>query len=231
MVQKAYNPGGTTIRVDTSSPDSFKAETLWDYEIFARAELAGGRASLSGNLFYYDMRNAQRAESIIVVTPSGRRAGFANQFNVPKARTLGAEGQARWRVDDALSARVAIGLLSTRVIDTDEESAALQGKQFDRAPHFSGTLAIDWRATERLQLSGQLRHHSAYFTDAENLFENRIGGGTNVDARAEYRLGKAAIFAQVRNLFDSFNLLDRFSDEAAEAEPPRTFAVGVETAF
>jgi outer membrane receptor protein involved in Fe transport len=72
MVQRAYNPGGTTIRVDTSRPDDFRAESLWDYEIFARAELAGGHATAEANLFYYDMRNAQRSKPILIRTPSGR---------------------------------------------------------------------------------------------------------------------------------------------------------------
>jgi outer membrane receptor protein involved in Fe transport len=78
MVQKAYNPGGTTIRLDTSSADNFKAETLWDYEIFARGSLFNGQLRFETNLFYYDMRDAQRAREFRIFTPSGRGAGFAD---------------------------------------------------------------------------------------------------------------------------------------------------------
>ena len=35
MAQRAFNPGGTTLRFDTGRPDNFEAETLWDYEAFA----------------------------------------------------------------------------------------------------------------------------------------------------------------------------------------------------
>ena len=231
MMQKAYNPGGTTIRVDTSSADNFKAETLWDYELFARAGLAGGSASAQANLFYYDMRNAQRSESFVVFTPSGLPAGFANLFNVPKARAYGAEAQLDWTITRALSAKLSAGLLATKVLATNAESADFAGKQFDRSPHFSGAVAIDWQPTGRTRLSMQARHHSAYFTDPENSADLRVGSATLVDARAEYRLKRFSIFAQVRNVLDSFAMRDLFTVNAGEAEDPRTFAIGVETRF
>lgn len=231
MVQKAYNPGGTTIRVDTASPDEFRAESLWDYEVFVRGNFADGRATAEANVFYYDMRDAQRSEGIIVRTPSGLPAGFANLFNVPKARSYGAEGQLSWKFSKSFSATTAIGLLGTKFVRGDEESAAFEGNEFDRSPHFTGSLAIDWRPTGRARLSAQVRHHSGYFTDPENSSDLRIGSGTNVDARAEYQIGGVSIYGQVRNLFDEFRMRDLFTPTAGEAEDARTFAIGVETRF
>lgn len=231
MVQKAYNPGGTTIRVDTLQADEFKAERLWDYELFAKARFAGGRGTASANLFYYDMRDAQRAEDILVRTPSGRFAGFANLFNVPKARTYGAEAELSWRVTDALSTRLAIGLLDTKIVRTEGESAVFHGNQFDRSPHFTGAAAVDWWATEKLRLSAQVRHHSPYFSDPQNRPGLRIGSGTNVDARVEYAVGRVSVFGQVRNLFDALNMLSLGSPTSGEAEDPRTFALGIEGSF
>jgi outer membrane receptor protein involved in Fe transport len=229
MVQKAYNPGGTTVRVDTSQVDNFRAETLWDYELFARTKLLGGRVTATANLFHYDMRNAQRSEPLIIVTPSGRLVGFANLFNVPKARTSGAEGQLDWRVSDTLSIGAAVGFLGTKFLRTDGESAAFHGSEFDRAPHFTGSAAIDWRPTDRLRLSAQLRHHSPFFGDPQNSPDLRVASGTSADARAEYRIGRLSYFAQVRNLFDAFNMLD--VGVPGEAEDPRTFSFGVEARY
>lgn len=231
LVQKAYNPGGMTFRFDTARLDEFKAETLWDYEIFARGDLAGRRASFAANLFYYDMRNAQRAQNINVFTPSGLRVGFANLFNVPKARSYGAEGQLDWRVNKQLSIGIAVGLLSTKVLKTDVESAALEGNTFDRSPHFTGSLAVDWKPIAPLRISARLRHHSSYFSDPGNSPAFRIGSARSVDLRAEYEIGQVALFGQVRNLFDTFNLRDLSSSTSGEAEPPRTFAVGLESRF
>ena len=238
MVQKAYNPGGTTIRVDTGRPDDFRAETLWDYELFARAEFADGRGSASANVFYYDMRDAQRSEGIFIPTPSGRFVGFANLFNVPKARSYGAEGQLSWRASPRLSASVAIGLLATKLMKTDDESANFAGNEFDRSPHFTGSVAVDWEPADKLRLSAQVRHHSGYFTDPQNTPQLRVHGGTITDARAEYQLGNVSIFAQVRNLFDTLSMRDLGDFDPAtgeplvgEAEDPRMIAIGLEARF
>ena len=238
MVQKAYNPGGTTIRVDTGRPDNFDAESLWDYEVFARANLAGGRATATANIFYYDMRNAQRLKGILIFTPTGNRVGFANLFNVPKARTYGAEAELDWHADDTLSGKIAIGLLGSKVVKTNAESADWIGNEFDRSPHFSGAIAVDWKPSERLRLSAQLKHHSPYFTDPENTPQIRVSSGTSVDGRAEFRLRAVTLFAQVRNLFNALNMRDLgdFDDVTGEpifgeAEGPRTIGVGIETRF
>jgi outer membrane receptor protein involved in Fe transport len=231
MIQKAYNPGGTTIRVDTSRPDNFRAETLWDYELFARGSLFDGALSFETNLFYYDMRDAQRSKEIRIFTPSGRGVGFADLFNVPKARSYGAEAQVYWRANKTLSAAIAIGLLGTKMVRTDTENAGLDGNQFDRSPHFSGSAAIDWKPTDRLRISAQARHHSPYFSDPENSPNIRIKSGTNVDARAEYRVGHVSIFAQVRNAFDALNIISLGDTDSGEAEDPRSFSIGLESGF
>jgi outer membrane receptor protein involved in Fe transport len=231
MVQKAYNPGGTTIRVDTSRADNFEAETLWDYELFARGSLLGGALKFETNLFYYDMENAQRAKEIRIFTPSGRRVGFADLFNVPKARTYGAEGQLRWQASPRLSASMAIGLLRTKVIETDSESIDLKGNEFDRSPRFTGSAAIDWRPTDRLRISAHARHRGPYYSDPENSPAIQIKSGTTVDGRAHYRIGRYSLFAQVRNVFNAFNLLDLSNPLSGEAEDPRRISVGIESDF
>ncbi len=137
-------------------------------ELFGRAKFAGGRGNPHANVFYYDMRDAQRAEDVTIFTPSGRPAGFANLFNVPKARSYGAEAELSWRVTDALSTRLAVGLLGTKMVRTEGESEAFAHNEFDRSPHFTGAAAVDWRPLAQLRLSAQVRHHSPYFSDPEN---------------------------------------------------------------
>ena len=135
LVQRAYNPGGTTLRFDIARPDNFEAETLWDYELFARARL--GRAmTASFNAFYYDMRNAQRAKEIIVLAPAGFPVGFADMFNVPKARSYGLEGELDWRASKTLSSRLALGLLNTRIVRSGAGYSEFDGNQFGRSGLF-----------------------------------------------------------------------------------------------
>jgi outer membrane receptor protein involved in Fe transport len=231
LVQKAYNPGGTTIRFDTAQPDTFAAEALWDTELFARGSVAGDRLLLSANVFNYAMRNAQRAEPIIITTPTGRRAGFANLFNVPRAYSRGLEAEAGWRAGSRLTLRGSIGLLETRISATDAESAIYQDHQFDRSPHFTGAVAIDWRPLPALRLSAQLRHHDSYFSDNANKPQLRVDGATIADVRAEYGAGRFSVFLQGHNVFDQFAMLSLATATSGEAEDPRRLSAGIEARF
>ena len=60
MVQRAYNPGGVTLDAAHHAQLDFKPEYLWDYEGFLRSDLFGGRGSLTANVFYNDIHDAQR---------------------------------------------------------------------------------------------------------------------------------------------------------------------------
>ena len=194
LVQKAYNPGGTSLRLDTGQPDFFEAETLWDYELFARATLAGGKLKASANLFYYDIRNAQRAQPIVIVAPSGSPITFADLFNVAKARSYGLEAQVDWTLVERLSLRAGLGLLRTRIIDSPD-NPMFEGREFQRAPRFSATAAIAWRPLDQLLLSGTFRRNSRYFSDDLNNPVRRIGGWSRVDGKAslEMRAGSTSL--------------------------------------
>lgn len=230
LVQRAYNPGGTTLRFDIGRPDNFAAETLWDTEIFARARLAPGLSG-SVNLFYYAIHDAQRAKSILVRAPSGFPVGFADLFNAPKARSYGAEAEIDWRLGQRLTTRLSLGLLRTRLVHAGPDYPGFSGNEFARSPHLSAGAAIDWAAVPRLRLSAQARYHSAFFGDDAGGDGVRVPGSAIVDARAEYRVGRTTVFAYARNLFDSFALLDRVGDVSASADDPRMVGLGVEARF
>lgn len=230
LVQRAYNPGGTSLRLDTGQPDHFEAETLWDYELFARASLAGGKLTASGNLFYYDMRNAQRAQPIVIIAPTGSAVTFADLFNVPKARSCGLEAQADWTPSDRLSLRAGIGLLRTRILQSPDQSA-FEGKKFQRAPGFSASGSIAWRPVDRLNLSAQLRHNSGYFSDDLNDPVRSIDGWSRIDAKAAWDVGRFNLFAYARNLLDDFHMTHVFNPSLGTAGDPREVGIGLEARF
>ena len=229
LVERAYNPGGTTLRFDTGLPDNFEAETLRDYEFFARARLAGGAVTAEANLFYYDMRHAQRARDIQILTPTGFKVGFSDLFNIPKARSYGLEASLRWRRGERFSASASLGLLGTKILRAVGEQAQYDGKEFGRSTHLSASASVDWRPIQRLRVSAQLRHHSRYFSDDLNRPSLRVKQFTDVDARAEYDAGPVTLFGYARNLFDTFHM-NYFSDErSGTADGPREIGLGVET--
>ena len=230
LVQRAYNPGGVTLRFDTGMPDPFGAETLWDYEAFARITVRPG-LKLAANFFYYDQRNAQRAQPIAIKAPNGQIVTFADLFNIPRSRSYGLETEVDWRFSERFKARLGLGLLDTKITKTEPANAGFEGKEFGRAPHFSGSAAIEWRPLDQLRLSAQAKRNSGFWSDDLNTPNRRIDGWTRVDARAEWDAGRFRLFGYARNLLDKFYLTYSFNSQLATAGDPREIGVGLEANF
>lgn len=110
LVQRATNPGGTTIDLGRGVAQEFGAETLWDRELFVRASLWGGQVRVAANLFDEAMRNAQRPLARFLITPRGP-VGYVEIVNEPRATSRGAEATIEWRVTPRLGLTGAVGLL------------------------------------------------------------------------------------------------------------------------
>lgn len=231
LIQRAYNPGGTTVNLASRRQDDFGVERLWNYEAFARVNFAQGRGRLAANLFYNDIEDAQRPQTIEFTGPDGLPFTTVLIDNAPSARAYGAEVELSWRATDRLSVRFGLGLLDTKIRRTLVASDPLLGKDFQRSPKFSAAAAIDWRPVDALQLSAQLRTGSDYFSDDANTPDRRIEGYTTVNARAAYTVGSVTAFAYTRNLFDNFYLTHLFSATFGTAGDPREFGIGLETRF
>jgi outer membrane receptor protein involved in Fe transport len=232
LVQRAYNPGGATLDFDTGGLDRFGAEYLWDYEAFLKGDV-GRNLSIEANLFYNDIRDAQRVVVLPITSPDGS-IEFTSKFNnVPKASTAGAEVGLAWRPSATLALRGGIGLLRTRIKAGQNSDGEIIGRQFQRAPHLTGSAAADWTPVKGLRLSAQVRYHGRYFTDDFDSPELVVGRAAIVDARAAYTFRRITIFAYVRNVFDSFHVTSWFqrNPDIAEADDPRMAGVGLEMRF
>lgn len=230
LVQKAYNPGGATLTL-RGVTDTFDAETLWDYEVFARGTSAHGRLHYSANLFVNRIRDAQRLQVELITLPGGIKIENVEFSNAPRARSKGLELSLDWRATDRLRLQAGLGLLDTKVTRTVTAIDPILGREFARSPHASGSAAIDWRPIEPLRLSAQVRAHGPYFSDDGNSRALRIGGATLVDVRASYDLGRVNVALYARNLFNRFALTNLLDPSLATAEDPRRVGIELETHF
>ena len=228
LVQKAANPGGITL-TPPSGLDAFEEESLWDFELFARGRLADGRLRYAANLFRYEMKDAQRSVTFGVLTPAG--PVFLSEIgNAPRAWSHGAELELQWQASNRLSVNAGLGLLDTRLTRTPSSEDPLLDKQFQRSPHFTASLGVDWRPAPSLAIDLGYRHRTGYYSDDVNSPELRVGASSVFDVRVSWERGSTRIFGFVRNMFDNFYLVARFSgpDPLATAGDPREYGIGIE---
>jgi outer membrane receptor protein involved in Fe transport len=231
LVQRASNPGGTTVNLATRIQDDFDAETLWNYEAFLRASLARDRATLTLNIFDNEIEDAQRPQTIEFVAPDGGKFNTVQIANAPSARSRGAEVELGVRPNARLSMRLSMALLDTRIRQTLVRSDPIRGKDFQRSPGFSAAASVDWRPIDALRLSAQLRANSSYYSDDANTPSRRIDGSMTLNARAAYTHRATTLFGYVRNAFDKFYLTNLFTPTLGTAGDPREFGLGIETNF
>jgi outer membrane receptor protein involved in Fe transport len=230
LVQKAYNPGGTSISLSRRVADTFEAESLWNYEAFLRTTFDGARGLLSANVFFNDIRDAQR-QQLVPVAVAGGGTIFATEFaNAPKARTYGAEAEVSWR-SKQITLRAGLGMLRTKVVETVLPTDITRGRDFQRSPKLSAAAAIDWTPSEPLRLSAQVRHHSGYFSDDANTLARRIPAATIVDLRGAFTAGKVTVFGYARNALNAFTLSYLFTPTFGTANDPREIGLGIEARF
>ena len=231
QVQRAYNAGGATLNPDNGDRDTFEAERLWAYELFWRVALLDDRLTARANLFYNDIRNAQRPQTRFILFPDGTTIALTNIDNAPAAETYGAELDVGWRLTPRLDVDVALGLLGTRTLRTVDPQDPILGKRFQRSPTMSLSASIAWRPVDALLLSVQARHRSGYFSDDANARDRRIGAATVLDVKLNWSRGTFSLFGYVRNLGDAFYLTYRFNPVLATAGDPREIGIGVSARF
>lgn len=121
--------------------------------------------------------------------------------NAGTVNAYGAEGDADYRMSAGLDLRGAVTYTYARV-DGGTQAPQLTGLRPAETPALVATADAVWRALPRLTLTGELRYQSSEFDDDENT--RKIEGGTEVDARAEWRVSHTlSAFVAADNLFDT----------------------------
>ncbi|NPD14014.1 TonB-dependent receptor [Xinfangfangia sp. D13-10-4-6] len=234
MVSKGYNPGGISLDfIGTHDWTKYKEETVWNYELFTRANLLDDRLFVSGNLFYMDYSNAQH--SVSQMTAAG--INQTQTLNAEKAHAYGLEVAMDYRPVDSLQLRASAGYLKTKI---DEMTAATQweGNEFARSPGKTFTLGANWDPTEQLTVGGQLRFIDGYYSNTANTPAFEVDNYTLVDIHASYQLrDNLTVYGYVNNVFDerSPTLLEAARGTIPFTQgsmtSPRMFGIGIRGTF
>ncbi|MGH7520428.1 MAG: TonB-dependent receptor domain-containing protein, partial [Gemmatimonadales bacterium] len=146
---------------------SWKDETAWNYEVGAKSQLAGGRASLSVSAFYMDIRDLQ-------LTVTAGQCSSRLILNADKARTAGAEveftASPNEHLDVALSAGYNNSELQTTFLDQGGNVVAgiAEGNRLPSVPQIQASASVTYGWTmsggSRAFVSGSVQHVGSRFT-------------------------------------------------------------------
>ncbi|WP_421565670.1 TonB-dependent receptor [Ochrobactrum sp. EDr1-4] len=239
LVSRGYNPGGVSLYLNTANPSlsawkNFDEETLWNYELFTRAELLDNKLVINGNIFYMDFKNAQF--NIPVVVSPGVTQAYT--VNAEKAHAYGLELGADYQVLDNLTLKAGLGIMRTKVEEMSW-NPAYDDNEFAKSPGYMLNFGASWDVTEKLNLSGDVRHIDGYYSDVANTPGYWIDSYTLADARVSYEFNeKIQLYGFVKNIFNervptSKQATRGLSGATTQASMtlPRTFGIGLKGSF
>jgi outer membrane receptor protein involved in Fe transport len=193
-----------------------------------------GATSLGATLFWNQVEDAIVNVTIGVgpgILPALPRAGFVPAGGVLRQRqnagtieATGVELSAEHRFD-RLTVSAALAWTDA-TLDGGASAAQLTGLRPAQAPEWSGSAGVEWRATDRLTLSGRARYESARFDD--DLNSRVLDAAVTLDARAELQVKDSVrLYVLADNLFDEEVQVSRTADDVAGYGPPRTLRAGL----
>jgi catecholate siderophore receptor len=163
-----------------------QAQGTENWELGAKAQLAGGNLLLAGALFQIDRSNIQQTDPTGTVTEV-----FA------AARTRGVELSASGRAGP-VTMLVGYTYLDARIPD---DAPANAGKVLPQTPKHNLAATVDWQVDPQFSLGGGAYGASKRYADAPNLISSE--GYVRFDAHAQYRFtDNLSLRVNVNNLTD-----------------------------
>ena len=144
---RGYNGGGAGFTYyEPYVSYTYKPEFVWNYEGFLRSALAGGKITLTANVFYNDYKGLQLPYSLGVLSTVIR--------NADKATTYGAEAGVSWNPSKGNSVYANIGLLKTKVNRYDDP--LVQGNDLLHAPAFTSDVGFTFSPDGKFEMGGDV---------------------------------------------------------------------------
>jgi len=224
---RGYNAGGAGFTYYAPYQSyTYKPEFVWNYEGFLRGSLAGGRVTLTANIFYNDYKGLQLPRSV------GALSTVID--NADKATTYGAEAGISWNPSKGNRIYANVGILKTKV-DRYANDPSVQGNDLLHAPAFTSDVGFNFSPDGKFEMGGDVRYTDSYYSDVFSTARGKVKPYAVVNAQLAYNLGPARLSLSVRNLLNSAHPIDYFiyggTIYGATILQPRTVTGGIELRF
>ncbi|MGN6148728.1 MAG: TonB-dependent receptor domain-containing protein, partial [Rhizomicrobium sp.] len=170
-------------------------------------------------------------DAIANVTIASSPAGVTFQRrNAGDIDALGMEGDAAWRLNDALSLRAAFSVTDARVKENPSVIPpglpSLTGNRPAQAPPVTITGGAAWLPFDKVKLDADLHWESARFEDDQNTM--RLGSAFVLDMKASYLLTEAlSAFVALDNATNANIATAQAADGTISYGQPRMWEVGL----
>lgn len=232
LINRGFNPGGVSVDFVYGTATPFEEETVWNYEIFGRANLFDDRLTVSANVFYSDYHDAQR---YFQTTLPGSTINQIVTLNAERSHAYGVEFAMGYQVLDNLRVSANAGILKSEITEFSA-LPSVEGNEFSKAPGYTVGAGVEWHVLENLMLSANVEHFDGYYSDDFNSQSLQIDPYTIANARATYQVHEHfQIFGYVNNIFDervpTWKENRRDVANFAVMSAPRMFGIGAKATF
>ena len=201
-IQRGYRAGGAGTTLEGQNY-SFDAEFTTNYELAFRSTWLGKRLVANANAFYTQWTDQQ----VNVLGPRGQLD--ARVENAGESEVFGFELETQWQATNHLNAYANLGHSFTRFLDFDSGGEQLRGKQFPRAPRWTGTIGGAYYFDNGFVIDANGNYSSSMFENATNLPNEESDSFFVVNGRVGYESENWSAFVFARNLFDNRYLIRR----------------------
>jgi len=198
---QANFPGCTLPSLSVDAITHIKSDTLWTYEVGAKAQLPGLLISAAA----YDIEWSDLQQQVALL------CGFYAQVNGNKARIRGAEVEANGRLGPGLQFRLGLGYEDTDVTDPGNLAlfGVLPGTRIAGVPDFNASAGAVYTHPLSADTDGFVSADYSYQGNAVSLL---VGGGGSKATRPGFSLvnlrfgidrGQSELSLNFRNLFNA----------------------------
>lgn len=226
LVSRGFTPGGVAVNFTDGAAQPYKAETSWNYELFARAKMFDDRLNIATNVFFNDLSNAQRyfAQRVSPTVTN------LKVLNAEKAYSYGVEFEMDYQILDTVNVSANVGLLSTEIEEFSGRPSD-EGNEFSTAPSYKVGFGVDWTVFEKLTLSGDVEFTDGYYSDDANTLSMKVDPYVVANASATFQVNdNFQLYSYVNNIFDERKptFIDR---NGGAMTAPRMIGVGLQAKF
>jgi outer membrane receptor protein involved in Fe transport len=201
----------------TAPPASFKADTLWNYELGAKTTWLDHRLTVNGAVYYVDWSNVQQ----LVALPT---CGFDFTGNFGKASSKGSELEIQYEPLRMLRLTLGVAYNEAKLLSTVVGAQGEPGDTLENAPRWMGSASAEFHRDFGAATSGYVRldfNTTSYQYnnfDSTSIYYKQPGYSL-----ANFRLGAK------HQAWETSIFIDNALNKHAETALPLSYAINLPT--